>query len=119
MQKRGRSSTPTDTLIESLDEPIALLAQELRRVIRRALPDAAEGIKWGMPVYEQNGLVCAIRPARDYVALQFYTAGTSLRDPHGLLEGSGKKMRHVKIRTIADIRPRVFGSWLKQAAMQK
>lgn len=119
MQKRIRPESSVVTLIESLDKPVATLAKELRKVIRKALPEASETIKWGIPVYEQNGLVCAIRPAGDYVALQFYAAGTSLDDPHGLLEGTGRKMRHVKIRKKADIRPRIFTSWLKQAAMKR
>ena len=35
--------------------------------IRKALPDATESIKWGMPVYETEKLVCAVRPADKYV----------------------------------------------------
>ena len=116
MQKSTKPVSSVDSFTKSLDKPVAVLAKELRRVIRKALPDAAENIKWGMPVYERDKLICAIRPARDYVALQFYSAGTSLDDPHKLLEGTGKKMRHVKIRKIADIKPRIFTSWLKQAA---
>jgi len=115
MQKNTRSKSSVDTLIESLDKPVAALAKELRRIIRKALPDATEDIKWGIPVYEQHGLICAIRPARDYIALQFYSAGTSLDDPLGLLEGTGKNMRHIKIRTKADIKARIFTAWLKQA----
>ena len=118
MQKQARSVSSVDSFLKSLDKPVAVLAKELRKVIRKALPDATEAIKWGMPVFERQGLICAIRPAGDYVALQFYAAGISLDDPQGLLEGTGRKMRHVKIRKKTDIKARIFTSWLKQAARQ-
>jgi hypothetical protein len=69
-----------------------------------------------MPVYEADGMICAIRVVGDYVALQFYTSGTKLDDPDGLLEGTGKRMRHVKIRSKADLRRKLLTSWIKQAA---
>ena len=101
----------------SLNEPVASLAKELRGIIRKAVPDVSESIKWGMPVYEKNGMICAIRPHRDYVALQFYTSGTSLPDPDGLLEGTGRRMRHVKVRAKREIRKRLFTSWIRRAAI--
>ncbi len=103
-------------ILDSLQEPIAGYARDLRGIIRKAEPGISEGIKWGMPVYEKERLVCAIRPGRDYVALQFYTSGTSLSDPSALLEGTGKKMRHVKIRSKRDIKKRIFTAWIRQAA---
>jgi hypothetical protein len=36
-----------------------------------------------------------------HVNLGFYH-GASLSDPDGLLEGTGKKLRHIKIRSVAD-----------------
>ena len=92
------------------------LGADLRALILRALPDSKEVIKWGVPVYEDNGLVCSVRGGKGYVALQFFEAGIELDDPQGLLEGTGQKMRHVKIRSKADLRKGVFSSWIKQAA---
>ena len=40
-------------------------------------------------------------PIRGYVNLGFYQ-GAELADPKRLLEGTGKGLRHVKIRTLAD-----------------
>jgi hypothetical protein len=37
-----------------------------------------------------------------YLNLGFYQ-GTSLEDPHRLLEGTGKALRHVKIRNLLDL----------------
>ena len=101
------------------DDLIADLAAELRSLIQRAVPAASESIKWGMPVYEQGGSVCSLRAGKGYVALQFGTIGTSLVDPDSLLEGSGKRARHVKIRSTSDIDKQRFTSWIKQAAKAK
>ena len=32
--------------------------------------------------------------------------GAELDDPEGLIEGTGQSMRHVKLRSVQDIRPR-------------
>jgi hypothetical protein len=42
-----------------------------------------------------------IIPYKEWVDLGFYQ-GVELPDPDGLLEGSGAKLRHVKIRSIHD-----------------
>lgn len=115
MNRRKNHKTSVTRVLNSWDEPMAILARDLRRLIRKAEPNISEGIKWGMPVYEKERLVCAIRPGKGYVALQFYTSGTSLRDPDELLEGTGKKMRHVKIRSKEDIKMKLFTAWIKQA----
>lgn len=118
MKRRADYGSPADAFFDALDETLAPLARELRSLILRAVPDATEAIKWGMPVYEKNGPFCAIRCGKGYVALQFYAAGASLPDPQGLLEGTGKQMRHVKVRAPGDIRRKVFTAWLRQAAGQ-
>ncbi len=116
MESRKDYGAPADEFFASLNGKVAPLARALRTLIRQAVPGATESIKWGMPVYEQGKMVCSIRPAEEYVALQFYGSGTSLPDPDGLLEGTGKRMRHVKIRTRADIKKERFQSWIRQAA---
>lgn len=42
-----------------------------------------------------------IMPFRSWVNLGFFQ-GASLMDPQGLLEGTGTKLRHIKLRTVDD-----------------
>ncbi len=49
------------------------------------------------------------------VDLGFYR-GIELKDPKGLLEGSGKGMRHIKVRTLKEIDREYFTELVKQAA---
>jgi Domain of unknown function (DU1801) len=51
----------------------------------------------------------------DHVNLGFFR-GAELDDSNGLLEGTGKGMRHVKIRIPGDIKRRELAIILKQAA---
>jgi hypothetical protein len=53
--------------------------------------------------------ICLIVVYRDHVNLLF-PRGADLKDPRGLLEGTGKAMRHVKMFSVADVgRPGVCG----------
>ena len=49
-----------------------------------------------------------------HVNLGFYH-GASLKDPAGLLEGMGKKLRHVKLRSLADVRRPAVRALLREA----
>ncbi len=45
--------------------------------------------------------------------------GTSLRDPGGLLEGTGKNIRHVKLRTVEDLNRNGLKRLMQAAAQVK
>jgi hypothetical protein len=42
--------------------------------------------------------------------------GTSLRDSHKLLEGTGKNLRHVKLFAVEDLKQKGLRELLRQAA---
>jgi hypothetical protein len=88
--------------IDELDEWQAEVVSTLRRLVLEAVPDAQESIKWARPVYEFNGPLCYIVAFKNHVNLGF-SRGVDLPDDVGLLEGSGKQMRHVKVTGIEDI----------------
>jgi hypothetical protein len=44
-------------------------------------------------------MILCVTPQNGYVNLGFFF-GASVTDPLGLLEGTGKRMRHVKLRTV-------------------
>lgn len=81
----------------------AILA-ELRQVARESLPDATESVYHGALVYNPTAIrfdpIVYLAPQSGYVNLGFYY-GAGIPDPAGILEGSGKRMRHIKIRSVA------------------
>ncbi|HZY47511.1 MAG TPA: DUF1801 domain-containing protein, partial [Candidatus Bathyarchaeia archaeon] len=61
--------------------------------------------------------VCYISPAETYVTVGFLF-GAQLSDEHHLLEGSGKRARHVKIRTMDEAKNRALKDLVKAAWSQ-
>ena len=53
-----------------------------------------------------------------HVNLGFYH-GASLRDPSGLLEGTGRKLRHVKIRDLGSAKRPAITLLLRQAIAER
>lgn len=86
----------------------------LAAVVRKAAPKSEEAIKWSQPVWSLNGPFCYMKAFKKYVNLGFWR-GAELNDPKGLLEGSGAKMRHVKIESIKDIPTAALKNFIKQA----
>jgi hypothetical protein len=54
------------------------------------------------PTERMGDTVCMIGAYSAHVNLGF-NQGAELEDPQGLLQGTGKKIRHVKIKTAADL----------------
>jgi hypothetical protein len=70
---------------------------------RKTMPRAHEFLYYDAINYSIDdsplGRVCYISPMEKYVTLGFLF-GARLDDQHHLLQGSGKRARHVKIRTL-------------------
>ena len=109
---------PTNKTVDSWlsgQEPgLREIAEALRQIILEACPEITETIKWGNPVYQRNGLVCYLAATKAYVSLGFFN-GAGLEDHEGRMEGTGKKMRHVKVRNKEGIHVEYFASWLREA----
>ncbi len=96
------------------------MARELRRLIQRLLPEAQEKIYkgWGVADYgfsaSGRGFL-SIGPNKSYVNL-FFMDGVELEDPSGLLAGSGKRLRHIKIVSRKDLQGKALHKLVKEAA---
>src|SRR5262245_56836219 len=98
-----KTADPVDKIIEKMPLAQQEIARALRAIIRQAVPGLTESIKWGNACYANGSNVCSIIPYQSHVNLAFFQ-GTELDDPEGLLEGTGKAMRHVTVRSVGDIR---------------
>ncbi len=92
----GQQNT-VDAYIADLDGWQAQVAAELDRIVMEVAPQANKVIKWVQPTYEDHGLLCYFKVFKTHVNFGFFR-GTELDDPDGLLEGTGEKMRHVKVK---------------------
>lgn len=103
-----------DDVLGGVDKTLATLSHRLRDIIIDVDPDTTEqprpgdrALHYGVGTRKMAEGYAYIIPQKSYVNLGFYK-GTSLPDPMGLLEGTGKELRHVKIRSLEDAdRPEV------------
>ena len=92
------------------------LIRALRAFVTRTAPKLTESVKWGNGCWlKGKEPVSYVYSAPTYVQFGFFR-GSALTDPRGLLEGQGQYVRHIKVRTIADIDEAAFGALLRQAA---
>src|SRR5687768_10871958 len=104
---RPKLRTTPDAILARHTPAIRALAERLRALVRRTVPEAAERANagWHSLSYHHPsaGYFCGIFPQADDVLLAF-EFGVLLPDPDGLLEGEGKQVRYVRLRRASAIR---------------
>lgn len=103
-----------DAYIAQLEGWQGEIVSELRNIVLAAVPEAEEAIKWAQPVYSVNGPFAYIKAFKNSINFGFWR-GVDIDDPGGLLQGSGEKMRHVKIVSLDDIDEPAFIDFAQQA----
>ena len=101
----GPTADDFETLLQPHTRAVAETARALRLVLAAAFPDAVEQVDFGNKLLAvgrsmaMRDLAFAIIPHSAHVNLQL-PDGVDLPDPDGLIEGTGKRIRHVKIRSV-------------------
>jgi hypothetical protein len=91
----------------------------LRSFVRKCVPGTKETVNaWGIPTFKKQAPFCFFMVGKNHVTFGFHF-GTSLEDPEGLLEGTGKSLRHVKLRTLEDLQHAGLKNLVKAAASPK
>ena len=107
--ERLGASGPTQDEFEQLLAPhspvVAETARALRRVLAAAFPEAVEQVDFGNKLLavgstmKMRDLTFAIIPHSAHVNLQL-ADGVDLPDPGAMIDGTGKRIRHVKVRSV-------------------
>ena len=106
-----------DTYVQRRNPALKDVVSAVRWLVKQAVPSAAEAINpWGVPVFELNGTLCFLMVGKQHVSLGF-AQGTSLSDPGKLLEGTGKNIRHVKLKKPEQVSDPHLRSLLLEAAV--
>ena len=99
-----------DDLLAATEERLRPILHALRQTIRDIHPEACEVVRlgdraanYGVGPRKMLDGYAYLMPQRAWVHLGFYQ-GVGLPDPERLLDGTGVKMRHVKIRSLDDAR---------------
>ena len=85
------------------------IARAARKLIATVMPGVTEvpwvneqNIGYGVGPKKMSEHFAYIMPHKSHVNLGFMY-GADLEDPSNLLEGTGKKLRHIKLRTMDDL----------------
>lgn len=113
---RADRGAPADGFFERQPPELRGYLEALRALVKKAAPEARESMKWGMPYYEMKRGFCALYTSTTYAALNVMAPPEMLEDPDGRLEGKGKTMRHIKVRSPEDIDEESILRWVKTAA---
>ena len=113
-----------DELFPTTPAAVRAILDEIRRTVRDTLPDATEIFYHGAlgygPTASGFDRILYVMPQNGYANLGFFF-GTDVPDPTGLLEGTGKRMRHVKVRSMLAAQnpalvPMVWAAWKRGGA---
>jgi hypothetical protein len=114
MQGDAETAAAVDAYVQRRNPKLKPVTDAVRALIRKAVPKSREAINpWGVPVFEWNGPLCYIRVGKHHVTFGF-PRGAAMMDSSRLLKGTGKNMRHVKLRDLAE----VHDANLKQLILQ-
>jgi hypothetical protein len=93
------------------------LAVQIREIILSVNPEIEEAIKWGQLAFlikKKYFVFIYTYNHVDYINLGFKQA-VKLLDLKNIFEGTGKGMRHIKVRTAKDIPAAQLKKWVKEA----
>ena len=108
-------------LLKRYDRGVQELTFALRELVLEELAPCCEyivevyivSILYG-PTHRMKDGICYIGVIKDHVNLGFIR-GSELADPQRILEGTGKQMRHIKIRNMSDLERPAIRAYLQEA----
>jgi hypothetical protein len=127
MPAESDSKTPSELIDAKIEEMAGWRGEMLSRIrglIKHAVPDVVEEIKWrkpanpsGVPVWSHEGIILTGETYKDKVKLTF-AKGASLEDPAGLFNSSleGKLRRAIDLREGDGIDEEAFKALVRSAA---
>jgi hypothetical protein len=103
----GASEEQIVALLQEQDPSLRSLYLETHRLVLQTLPDIKHatdcvdgGTGYGARQYGYDGWgMAALIAHKSWISLVFFR-GTDLQDPAGLLVGSGKQVRHIKLGSL-------------------
>jgi hypothetical protein len=99
--------------INKASEDQIIILETLRKIVHNTIDNVSEEIKWNIPVFNNGKDFAYLRFAKKHITLGFYKID-KLIDPDNLLEGEGNTLKHLKIRSVNDIKPKIISEWLQQ-----
>lgn len=100
------------TYIENAPADLRAIMEALRSFIHENVDEVEELFKWSRPVFHSSSDFAYIQVNKKHVNLGFFNGSELLEDPQKTLQGTGKAMRHIKLKSTADIDEVLLHKWL-------
>jgi hypothetical protein len=104
--------------VQSLIEDIRLISETnhdiveaVRALVKKTFKATTEEVKYGGILFSSGVQFCGVFAYKEHVSVEF-GAGAQIQDDLGFLEGSGKGRRHLKLRSVADIKGKKLADYL-------
>ena len=95
---------------------LAGVTKAVRALMKKTIKGVEEYVNpWKIPSFDSDGPLCCFMAGNEHVTFAFLR-GAALRDPEKLLEGKGKGVRHVKLRSVAEVKRPGMKRLIREAA---
>lgn len=92
------------------------IMEAIRSLVHKNVANVSEEFKWDRPIFKLEKKFAYLQANKNHVNLGFYKGLEKLNDPQKLLEGTGKTMRHIKLRKVSDIDSELLSEWFSVAS---
>jgi hypothetical protein len=114
-----------EDLIELTPDQLRPVVIRLKEIVLSIHPEACEVVRlgdraatYGVGPKKMSEGYCYILPHTNWVNLGFYK-GADLMDPNNMLEGTGAKLRHIKIKSLDECEAPEIGKLIKSALEER
>jgi hypothetical protein len=104
--------------VQSLVEDIRLLSETnyeiveaVRTMVKKSIKGTTEEVKYGGILFSSGVQFCGVFAYKEHVSVEF-GSGAKIKDDLGYLEGSGKGRRHLKFRSLKDIKSKMLAQYV-------
>jgi len=104
----------TEYINNAPDEQNKIMS-EIRQLIHTSVEGVTEEYKWSRPVFRLDNDFAYLQKSKNHVTLGFFNF-EKINDKENQLEGSGKQMRHIKLKSTNDIDEEKLKDWFTAVA---
>ena len=97
------SAAQIDAYFDKQTGAVSDIALALRARIEHCGTHLTCKLAWGFPCWSGNERIFSIIAHKDRCNLQLFSGNRLAEDWPGRIEGTGKQLRHVKIRSVTDV----------------
>src|SRR5690606_12438157 len=84
-----------------------------RKLVHKNGENITEEFKWSRPIFKSDKDFAYFQVNNNHLNFGFYNGVELLNDPDEILQGTGKAMRHIKLKSTSDINPELLAEWIK------